>query len=1333
MNAAYRLVNSRKGIAVASENAKGHRSVGGADRGSVATVSIFGKCGKLRVLLASLLLACASPAFALPALPSGGSFFGNASGSISTSGSTETVNITANNANNVGGVSHAALIDWSGGFDVASGDTVDFTANAGLNTNVINVDDSGNASDIAGTITQGTGVDSVTVINPDGMTVDDTAVIPSTFTGISGNVDTTAGSGPAGSGYGVELTDAPISSSITSSGVTSLGGYAAPDFTMTASGQSVEAPLIFGTTTEDVAASSSGQSVIVDMPYEPNYANGGTGYVYDTDLNVSGFSSATVDNTTYGNGYNNLDFLGTSADNAGISESTDASVNYTNIVYAADSPDAVTINNKTAGPTDVLLDGVSRGTSGGVAFTVDSGTSNAGSSTVTLEGNDAYDAVTNTPSGGYPASGQTGGTVVVDGNVDISGITTNNLDFDGTASSLNFGTYAAGLNLYNTPQGALSQNTGTVNINYGSISGSFLKLTPSSSEGDTLDFTGWNLSGSFVLDNNSTAPIGAIENLNSPAAINYEGNWGGTSSGDGLTLSNITAPYSNFTYGLSTPGGTLTLSGNNTFGSLYAYFNAINTGTGTLDVTGGSSSSLAYGLRLTSAGSLTVSNSIVVLGANTGLSVLKSTGGNVTVDSPINSGGSGIQVMSTALDGVPTSTGAVDINDPITGKGGLIQVNSNNVAVDANLVSGGSIRFQGTSGDTSSQLTVGNGYTIQANGSQSYEYGLQMLGYAGITFGNDDTMEGVAGGGYGMDVATTNFTTGTGDTFSYTGDPLSITATNASFGADNTLESAAGTGNSGAVNISGTSTLAFGSGDVIQATGGGSLMNENITGGNVTFGSGVTDNVALDASDMSSGNPVGVSGSSVTLDGNDNLTSTNIATTGALTVDGTGNSLGEFQVGGLNFGSGAALTVNGEYAENMPGATPYNTSTITASGSFSSSVTGTPNITFDNYVNPSTGTDTGTSGLLVTDGTSNDTVNFSGWTLSGSGLASMGVDAANGDTVENLALDAVPLTVSGAGSLTVSGLSDTAGNMQITAGSSTSTSGNTLSVTGNLSGGSVDLVAYGNDNSGNTGTIYGGTVTVGSNVDVTGTSDASGPAITIDTVDGGGNGVVNLDSGSMLTGPSGYVYNAAQTINYQSGSTVNSADELVNNGTTNGTPNLASLSGGGTTIEGSGTSMPSGTSIAIDPGTLNVAGTENAGSPPAPASTTPTSSPVSTSPTTTPTSSPAPTTPVFTSPVSSPASTSPVSSPASTTPVSSPASTTPVSSPAPVSTTPASSPTPASIQAAKAATDVAATEEITAPITPLEVIPAPVQSPEAQGTTIKVPNGQGRKSKQALG
>ena len=107
------------------------------------------------------------------AAPSGGVFLKGA-GTISTATNTTTINITSA----VDGTARNALIDWRGGFNVASGETAAFTNGTGFSgsMNVINVDNTGIASSIDGTITSSPGMNIYTV-NPTGVNHGATATI----------------------------------------------------------------------------------------------------------------------------------------------------------------------------------------------------------------------------------------------------------------------------------------------------------------------------------------------------------------------------------------------------------------------------------------------------------------------------------------------------------------------------------------------------------------------------------------------------------------------------------------------------------------------------------------------------------------------------------------------------------------------------------------------------------------------------------------------------------------------------------------------------------------------------------------------------------------------------------------------------------------------------------------------------------------------------------------------------------------------------------------------------------------------------------------------------
>ncbi len=157
-----------------------------------------------KAVLMAVLAALAGPAYATVInLPTGDTFTDGSAGTVTISGDTENINVSSVSTSatttspggigagqtNSNGAAGPAVIDWSGGFDVGSGYTVNFGSASGVNTDAyINVDESGNPSEIAGTITSNDAIP-VFVINPDGITVAGTADLSSMPIGlIAGSV-----------------------------------------------------------------------------------------------------------------------------------------------------------------------------------------------------------------------------------------------------------------------------------------------------------------------------------------------------------------------------------------------------------------------------------------------------------------------------------------------------------------------------------------------------------------------------------------------------------------------------------------------------------------------------------------------------------------------------------------------------------------------------------------------------------------------------------------------------------------------------------------------------------------------------------------------------------------------------------------------------------------------------------------------------------------------------------------------------------------------------------------------------------------------------------------
>ncbi len=190
-----------------------------------------------KTLLMAILAALAGPAYAsVVNLPTGGTFEYGSAGSITTSGDTENINVStlsgSNGYANVLDTGNDVVIDWSGGFDVGAGYTVNFSGlktatpsnDSQYSSAYINVDDSGNPSAIAGTITANNNVP-VFVINPDGVTVAGTANLAAMPVGLiagsldsNGNMDLTTSPITVSSGVTVDTTTTDADASIYAGG-----------------------------------------------------------------------------------------------------------------------------------------------------------------------------------------------------------------------------------------------------------------------------------------------------------------------------------------------------------------------------------------------------------------------------------------------------------------------------------------------------------------------------------------------------------------------------------------------------------------------------------------------------------------------------------------------------------------------------------------------------------------------------------------------------------------------------------------------------------------------------------------------------------------------------------------------------------------------------------------------------------------------------------------------------------------------------------------------------------------------------------------------------------
>jgi len=132
-----------------------------------------------KTLLATLIAAAiAAPALAAP----GAGVFAKGAGTITTTGSRTDVNVTGTTSRNI------ALINWSG-YNVAPGESVIYATPLTGNRVVVNYDQSGNLSDVNGTVSAPSNL-AVVLVNPNGVKIGSSANISArAFSAMRGTVE----------------------------------------------------------------------------------------------------------------------------------------------------------------------------------------------------------------------------------------------------------------------------------------------------------------------------------------------------------------------------------------------------------------------------------------------------------------------------------------------------------------------------------------------------------------------------------------------------------------------------------------------------------------------------------------------------------------------------------------------------------------------------------------------------------------------------------------------------------------------------------------------------------------------------------------------------------------------------------------------------------------------------------------------------------------------------------------------------------------------------------------------------------------------------------------
>ena len=744
MNKVYKVVKNKIGLAVVSENVKGRGKTTGSCS-SKARASVSAGLGKLSVLAVSVLLAMGYTvnASALPSLPSGGSY-NVGTGTISTSGTTETV--AGTDTSSTGGVVND-IINWSGGFDVASGNTVDFTsANTG-GANVINIDGSGVASDIAGTVTAGTNVDTVVVVNPDGMTINGTASLPSTFLGVAGTSQSTATNEAFTlTNAPIDVTGAPTVVNGTASSATS-NTNTLPNTVMTVNTSNATAPF------EPNAKPALDWTNVGDptyysvlVPYVINFTSNSILAVPNYDVMNSGgatLESTTSSTATINFGTNdNMDLstmtnnqmplvlnLGSSASNDGVYVAN----SYTT-TPSVDEP--VTINMANTQNNDVIASMAEP--------TGDSGT------IVNLSGTNTGSSIYNSVNANVSPM-----QINISGNTEIGGI--NNpvgsnpygLGYNFSTTNLNFAS-GSSLTTDNLSFNGLAVGSSLPTINLNPESSGLYSYTPQMiyySPNANLDFTGWTINSGAAapygggslglasiilnadsLDNeNSNTGAVSLSNLTVNAesgATGYLGNinFTGYTMGN-QSISGITAPD----FIISNPQMTipvLNLSGNITGAGLYL---------------GGESVAIAANSNLVA------ESEYITLNASTaGLTV----GNDATLTSATSA--SSPYNWTSLMSGGNMTFGT---GDTFNVGYQLTMYAGNNTATGGNLTTGASDTFTGgsmylesygTSGTGNNAISIGSSNILNSTGTVYLDSGSTSSGTSDITVGSDTAIYGSA-------------------------------------------------------------------------------------------------------------------------------------------------------------------------------------------------------------------------------------------------------------------------------------------------------------------------------------------------------------------------------------------------------------------------------------------------------------------------------------------------------------------------------------------------------------------------------------------------------------
>ncbi|PKM13834.1 MAG: hypothetical protein CVV15_01780 [Gammaproteobacteria bacterium HGW-Gammaproteobacteria-5] len=513
-------------------------------------------------------------------------------------------------------------------------------------------------------------------------------------------------------------------------------------------------------------------------------------------------------------------------------------------------------------------------------------------------------------------------------------------------------TYALTLSGNNTYTGA------TILTNYG-----WLKLD---GEASMANGSAVQVNGNSVLTLLSDQTVGSLASNNANASIQL-GSYALTAGGDNTTTS-VLGVISGTGSLVKQGGGTLTLSGSNTYGG------TTTVSAGTLSISGdgnlgGGAVNLAGGTVLDVSGATNIDNAIVLTG-------------NSSI------GNSNAVSLSGAI------SGAYDLTK--TGSGTLTLSGSNSYG--ATYVSAGTLSVSSDGNLGSGAVNLAAGTTLALTGATTVDNAIVLAGDAAVSTAANATLSGVISGGFTLTKAGANSLTLSG---SNTYGATTVSAGTLSVASDANLGSST-------VTLAGGSTLAVTSATTIDnaiALSGSATVN---TGADTTL-SGV----------ISGSNNLTKAGSAVlTLSGNNTYSGTTSVSAGTLSVASDAN-LG---TGSLNLANGTTLQITGNTTiDNALALTGVATINAGAAATLSGVISGSGGLTKSgsgsltlSASNTNLGNTSVAAGTLVVDGSTNSATTVgTGATLAGSGTLGGDVTVQNGGTLSP--------GNSGAGTLTVNG------------------------------------------------------------------------------------------------------------------------------------------------------------------------------------------------------------------------------------------------------------------------------------------------------------------------